>query len=109
MTDNDDILIKRFFAEQKQTIKDDGFSRKVMRRLPSKAYRYSRIWSTICIVAALLLFVACHGLKQLVNALDVVLRTVPTHGIFDYSPFTIAIVVIVLAGLGIYNLVMAEK
>lgn len=109
MTDKDDILINKFFAEQKQTIEDNGFSHKVMRRLPSKASRYSRIWSSICIVAALLLFVACHGFKLIVNALDVVLRTAPTHGIFDYSPFTIAIVVVVLAGLGIYNMVMAER
>lgn len=109
MTDKDDVLLRKFFTEQKQTIADDGFSRKVMRRLPSKAIRYSRIWSTICIVAILLVFVTCHGFKQILNILDALVRTVPTHNIFDYSPFTIAIIVVVLAGLGLYNLVMEEK
>jgi hypothetical protein len=109
MTDKDDILINKFFAEQKQIINDDGFSRRVMRKLPSKISCYSRIWSTVCLLAALLLFVTCHGFKLIINCLDVILRTTPTHSIFDCSPLAIAIAIVTLGGVGIYSLVMAER
>ena len=36
MMETDDKLIRAFFAEQKQEIPDNGFSRRVMNRLPHK-------------------------------------------------------------------------
>lgn len=36
MTETDDKLLKQFFSEQKQEVKDNGFSRRVMRNLPTK-------------------------------------------------------------------------
>jgi TRAP-type C4-dicarboxylate transport system permease small subunit len=109
MTDKDELLIDKFFAEQKQSVEDDGFSKNVMRKLPSKASRYSRIWSTICILGALALFVYCHGFKLIMNSIDVMLRTAPTHDFFSCTPLTAAIAVIVLAGVGIYRLVTSQQ
>lgn len=109
MTDHNDVLLKKFFAEQKQVVADEGFSHDVIRKLPSKASRYSRLWSSICIVAALILFVTCHGFKLIVTSLSVILKTAPTHSIFDYSPFTIIIAVVVLCGVGLYTLVTTDR
>ena len=51
-----DILLNNLFAEAAKTeIADNGFSRKVMRRLPSRAERMSRIWTCVCTMAAVVL------------------------------------------------------
>ena len=51
-----DILQNNLFAEAAKTeIADNGFSRKVMRRLPSRAERMSRIWTCVCTMAAVVL------------------------------------------------------
>ena len=56
MEDNKDILLNNLFAEAAKTeIADNGFSRKVMRRLPSRAERMSRIWTCVCTMAAVVL------------------------------------------------------
>ena len=50
------ILLNNLFAEAAKTeIADNGFSRKVMRRLPSRAERMSRIWTCVCTMAAVVL------------------------------------------------------
>ncbi|MGN1230241.1 MAG: DUF5056 domain-containing protein [Prevotella sp.] len=56
MEDNKDILLNQLFAEAAKTeIADNGFTRKVIRQLPSRAELYNRIWTCACIIVAVLL------------------------------------------------------
>ncbi|MGM9780202.1 MAG: DUF5056 domain-containing protein [Prevotella sp.] len=56
MEDNKDILLNQLFAEAAKTeIADNGFTRKVMRRLPSRAELYNRIWTFACVIVAIFL------------------------------------------------------
>lgn len=56
MTDNnDDVLVKKFFSENRIDVPDDGFSRRVMRRLPDRTRRISRLWTAVCVVVGLLI------------------------------------------------------
>ena len=56
MEDNKDILLNQLFAEAAKTeIADNGFTRKVMRQLPSRAELYNRIWTCACIIVAVIL------------------------------------------------------
>lgn len=69
MEDNKDILLDRLFAEAAQTeIADNGFTRQVMRRLPSCAERYSRIWTIICTVIAVALLTYFKAWNLFVDA-----------------------------------------
>lgn len=69
MEDNKDILLDRLFAEAAQTeIADNGFTRQVMRRLPSRAERYSRIWTIICTVIAVALLTYFKAWNLFVDA-----------------------------------------
>ena len=48
MTEIDnDKLLRDFFAENKQEIADNGFSRRVMHHLPGRSNHLVRIWGTI--------------------------------------------------------------
>ena len=43
-TNKTDKLLKDFFSEHKQEIADNGFTQRVMRRLPEEAYRGWIVW-----------------------------------------------------------------
>lgn len=69
MMENDDKLLKQFFSENKQEIADNGFSRRVMHRLPSHSKRIYRIWDFCCFAVAAALFVALDGFQLIGNTL----------------------------------------
>lgn len=48
LSESDEFLVKGFFDDNKIDIADNGFSERVMRRLPSPAIRLSRIWTAVC-------------------------------------------------------------
>src|SRR3712207_8006007 len=67
MIENDEQLIARFFAENKQNIADKGFTRQVMRQLPVPAQQLNRLWTAICSVAAVVLFFFVDGVTAIKN------------------------------------------
>lgn len=62
---SDDELVAMFFAEQKQELEDDGFSKRVMQQLPSRSLRLSRIWTLVCSLLGIGLFFCADGFVQL--------------------------------------------
>lgn len=65
MTDPENQLLKQFMQEQKQNLPDEGFSRKVMRKLPGKAWRLSALWSIFCWSVSGILFFRYKGWELL--------------------------------------------
>lgn len=67
MTEKDNDLLLRFFHEHRQEIADNGFSQRVMRRLPAPALApgQSRLWRAVCLTAGLVFFFFTHGWEQL--------------------------------------------
>ena len=45
--DRDELLVRKFFDENNVELPDNGFSNRVMRRLPDRARRLNRIWTGI--------------------------------------------------------------
>ena len=66
MTDNDykDKLLEDFFAANRHEVADDGFTRRVMRRLPQRHNRLAQAWNTLCILLVAALFVAMGGVQM---------------------------------------------
>ena len=94
MTETDDKLLKQFFSEQKQEVKDNGFSRRVMRNLPGRNHRLIQIWGTVCTVLCVILFFAFGGLQATISTLREVFVSMVQHGLtagFDPKSLYIAI------------------
>lgn len=65
MKNNDDILLKQFFDQHKQQIADNGFSEKVMQRIPQQSARPYIIWQIVCVCLGVVLFLTCGGIASL--------------------------------------------
>lgn len=101
MKESDDILIRQFFDEHKETVADHGFSRRVMHRLPGHSVRrMERIWTACCTAGAVALFVALDGFGLLWNALREVCLHMMAQGTAQTLDMeTYAVVVLVLLSL----------
>ena len=55
-TNKNDKILKDFFSEHKQEISDNGFTQRVMRRLPDDTYRGWIVWIFAAIGMALTIY-----------------------------------------------------
>ncbi len=67
MNKTEDQLISQFMQANKREIADNGFSRRVMNRLPMQAHVLSDILTGICVVLCGLLFVAFDGVHLVLD------------------------------------------
>lgn len=100
MMENDDKLLNLFFAEHRQEIADNGFSRRVIRNLPDRSQRLSQIWVTFCFTLALVLFVAFDGLRLVLDTLRETFTTAVHTGATELDPKSLIIAGIVLLYFG---------
>lgn len=59
---DDEKLIRRFFNENPVRIENDGFTHRVMRRLPDRAVRLNRIWTAFCAVVLVLVLIKLNAI-----------------------------------------------
>ncbi|MBO7553977.1 MAG: DUF5056 domain-containing protein [Bacteroidaceae bacterium] len=105
MVDKDDILLKEFLQANKQEIADNGFSRRVMNRLPEhKAQVLSFILSALTLVLAVAIFYFQGGLTLIGSALREVFQNISFAGNFStlhgIEPWTVVVAALVLLFLG---------
>lgn len=108
MTEDNDLLLRQFFAEAApQQIEDNGFTEQVMRRLPVRVNWFTRLWTVLCIVVALVLFSVFHGWELLFVQLEVFLRTMPTESMLDRLAMAAAAFLGLLA-VGTFEVISSE-
>ena len=100
MMENDDKLLEQFFANNRQEIEDNGFTRRVAHRLPEHSHRLSQIWTVFCFTLALVLFVALNGLQLVLDTLRETLNGAIQSGASELDPKSLLIAAIVLLYLG---------
>jgi hypothetical protein len=76
MTDNE--LIEQLFREARQMeVADNGFTERVMQRIPNeKTQTLSRLWTVFCVMVALVLFVVLRGWEPIGYGLVVLLNNI---------------------------------
>ncbi len=109
MNEDNELLLKQFFSEaSQQQIADDGFSQRVMQRLPSRINWFTRLWNIACILIFAILFVWFDGMQQLAVQLFVWVRTLAAE------PFSINLMMVfsVISGLlfvGVGEVIYSES
>lgn len=94
--ENDDKLLADFFADNRQEIADNGFSRRVMRRLPDRTRRLSQAWTAFCSTLALVLFVAFDGVQLTLDTLRETFIAAARNGAAEVDPQSLLVAGIVL-------------
>ena len=109
MTEDNDLLLQQFFSDAaRQQIADNGFTERVMQRLPSRINWFNRLWTMFCIVVFAVLFVVCHGWELLSVQLEVLLRTWTLESV-SFNPLMLATVVFGLLFVGVGEVVLKVK
>lgn len=108
LSPQDEALLERFFSQQRAEIQDHGFSRRVMRQLPSRNNKLNRWWTAFCIMLGIVFFIAIRGWKVLADAITVAVRTVPAQDVFQLTPVTLAVALGALALMFVLHKVEIE-
>lgn len=99
MENNDDILLMKFFDGQRQDIADDGFSQKVMQRIPQQSARPYIIWQLICTVAGIVVFFLAGGIDTL--------RTALVNSVVNMAAYVLSVDLSAVSPLMIYAMLFA--
>ncbi len=91
MMENDDKLLMTFFAENRQEIADNGFTRRVMRHLPDRTRRISQVWVTFCFTLSLVLFFTFDGLQLVLDTLREAVAAAAQSGVTELDPKSLLI------------------
>ena len=108
MTEMDDKLLKQFFSEHKQEIADNGFSRRVIKSLPDRSLKISRIWTTCCSAVALILFFALDGLQAIGSVLRETFTSMVEYGAANLDIKSLWIAGTVLLFLGVRKIIATD-
>ena len=106
MDKDNDILLQQFFSEAAaMEIDDNGFSKRVMHRLPApRRHRTVRLWTACCVAIAATLFLVFRGWELLLVYTEVAVRTMTTN-LVSIQPVAVLHIVVVLLILCIYELI----
>lgn len=101
MMENDDKLIKNFMLAYKHEIEDNGFSRRVIRRLPQQAKWLSDILSVICAIICCTLFYIFNGFEILCQTISDIVASQTYYLMSDtnFQSLIIATVVLIIIGV----------
>lgn len=62
---SDEEIVGKFFAGQTFELPDQGFTSRVMHRLPDSSLRLNRIWTAACAAALVAVFILTKGWETL--------------------------------------------
>lgn len=98
VNDSDDKLIRHYLMQAEKELSDGGFSSRVMRHLPGRAECFVQIWTAICIICGVVLFVHIDGYQLLTGLMQRIGVTLLDSGLFRQNPLHLALVSTVIAG-----------
>lgn len=103
MTETDDKLLREFMQQQKREIPDNGFSHKVIRKLPSpdREIRLSKVWTFFCIIVTVILFFTCNGIQAFTAGFQEIATIFRQSSIpeMDASRLILALVILTVIGV----------
>ncbi|MDO4159215.1 MAG: DUF5056 domain-containing protein [Prevotellaceae bacterium] len=110
MTDNrDDMLVKRFFYENRIEIADNGFSRRVMRSLPERAARLNRIWTMVCFIIGVIFLILTDAFKFVAGCLKGLFNDFMTTDFVYHNPLVPVAAIIIFIVVGGFMFFMLEN
>ena len=109
MIEDNERLLQEFFREAAdRQIADDGFTERVMQRLPLRINWFTRLWNIFCITVFAVLFVVFRGWDMLAVHFEVMLRTLAAQS-FSINLSMLFTVVFGLLFVGVGELIYSRR
>lgn len=108
MTESDDKLIAKFLREHKAEVRDNHFSKQVLKSLPGRERKLSRRWALICSLCGIVLFFVLGGAGVLVEMIYALLTSNTLALLKQTDPVQLAIAFTILVTLGIKRVCSLE-
>ena len=110
MTDNDNILVERFFREvSTASVEDNGFTRRVMTSLPSRTEKLVRMWTVLCVAVSVVLFFVFYDWQIILVNIEVFLRTLPTVDLSLSIIMNVLVIFIAIVSTLAYTVISRER
>ena len=109
MNNTDDQLINKFMQANKHEVTDNGFSRRVMRRLPMRAKVVSDVLTCIGIVVSCVLFIVFDGASLIYEAIVPVFQESSARLIENLNFRTLIPLVAVMTYLGVQKAIALSE
>lgn len=106
--DRDELLLRKYFNENKTDVPDDGFSRRVMRRLPDRARRLNHIWTAVCLLLGTLLCVASDWLGALSATVKELAMLISANPVLAEHPYLLWQLLVMIIFVGGYKALAKE-
>ncbi len=106
---SDDILVGKFFEDNRIAVADDGFSRRVMHRLPSRVRIYNVVWTALCLIAGILLFLKYKGWTVIEDIMKKAVSDVMAHDTIMQHSWILAVCAFAAIVVCSYNMVAGER
>ena len=109
MMEDNERLLQNFFCEAARTpVADDGFTNRVMQRLPQRVNRFTQLWNVFCITVFVVLFVVFRGWESLMAQFEVMARTLAATS-FSFNLSVLLSVVVGLLLVAIIELMYSDN
>ena len=113
MTERDDELLMHFFSEHKQEIFDNGFSERVMQKLPRSAIStYNRAWTLFCCMVGLAFILFTRGWEQVARIAHILSSQFydALYGLnlMSFTPVVLFVAMLTFIGVTVYNLNLSK-
>jgi len=94
----DEELIRQLFEPVKgMTVSDDGFTERVMHRLPNRrTVVLSRLWTVLCVTVGVVLFITLNGWQLIADSLMLLVSHPPTEQQLLTLIVTAAVTIVVI-------------
>lgn len=104
-TRNDDF-VRNFFAENIHDVADNGFSERVMKRLPkrkSKFWLADMIWKTVCGISIVLYIIFTNSISVILNIIGAsISKIVSNFSSIPVNAESISILVLAIIAIDLY-------
>lgn len=108
MTENNDMHINRFLHERKRELEDNGFSRRVMKKLPNREKKISNLWTLCCSILTFMLFFLLGGANLLLEMFRQILLSGSVTYLENTDPIPLITAAVILISLGVKRICSME-
>lgn len=101
---NDDMLVSRFLKDIQSIKEDDGFTERVMERIPSRRIEWDSLLFMVCVVVIMIALMFTVGKDIIVHLQNFHGTSVDLGSFFAAKSIYIMLICLLMSGVAYYNL-----